>query len=147
MQRPYVKRLNKDEYTRPKMTFTDKLTNDDIETLLEDYKQVDDINKVPVGTHLRYFTVKNGVKKFRTGGLLYNNVGLPKFVVLTNGNKSWSVQVKDTVFFKKMSITEIKEEYDDIIDELEKKIAELEQKNNNLRNYIRESQNKGIIKK
>ena len=46
-----------------------------------------------------------------------------------------------------MSITEIKEEYDDIIDELEKKIAELEQKNNNLRNYIRESQNKGIIKK
>ncbi|AYV82198.1 MAG: hypothetical protein Homavirus15_7 [Homavirus sp.] len=136
MEQPYKKRLNKDEYSRPKLTYTDKLTAEEIETLLDDYKKVDDIYQVPMGTHMRYFLVKNGVKKFRTGGILSNSTGLPKYVVLSNGTKTWSVQTKDTVFFKKMTLNEIKGDYEDIIDDLEKKVSDLEKKNTELRNYI-----------
>ena len=136
MDKNFKKKLNKDEYTRPKLTYTDKLTKDDIEDMLEDYKQVLDINKIPVGSHLRYFTMKNNVKKFRTGGVLHNNTGLPDYIVLSNGTRTWSVQTKNTTFFKKMNINEIKAEYEDIITDLEKKVTMLEKKNDELRFYI-----------
>jgi uncharacterized protein YeeX (DUF496 family) len=133
MAAPLQTKLNKDNFIRPKMTFTDKLSNDEIEDMLEDYKEVTDIYKIPLNTHLRYITTVNNVKKFRTGGVLYNNTGLPKYVILSNGKNSWSVQLKDTTFFRKMTIAEIKKEYEDLIEDLEKKVSELEKKNNDLR--------------
>ena len=137
MDKTFKKKLNKDTYVRPKLTFTDKLTKEGIEDLLEDYLQVDDIGKVPLGTHIRYFsTEKDGTKKFRTGGILQVTTGLPKYVILSNGTNTWSVQTQGTTFFKKMNITEIKNEYEAIITELEKKIAVLEKKTDDLRNYI-----------
>ncbi len=115
-----TKRLVNSEYKRPKITFTDKLTNEDIIDKLEDYEKVEDITKVPIGTHIRYFTMVDGEKKFRLGGTLVRTQGLPKYIVLSNGQFSWSVQMKDVVsIFKKMSIVEIKQEYEDIIEELE----------------------------
>jgi len=114
-------KLASDNYVRPKKTFTDKLTKEEIEEKLEDYKKVDDIYKVPLGTHIRYFTVSKGVKKFRTGGLLHRNDGLPDYVICNNGRNTWSVQVKNTIFFRKMTIKEIKKEYKDHIKSLEKK--------------------------
>ena len=60
------------------------------------------------------------------GGNLKINTKLPEYVILKNAiGKEWSVQVKDTIFFKKMSISEIKEEYEKIIDELNVKIKTL----------------------
>ena len=116
-----------EDYDRPKKTFTDNLSKEDIEKKLEDYKKIDDISKVPLDTHLRYFTKqKDGQLVFRMGGNLKINTKLPEYVILKNAvGKEWSVQVKDTIFFKKMSITEIKEEYEKIIDELNVKIKTL----------------------
>lgn len=118
-----------------KKTFTSNLTKDEINEKLQDYKLVDDISKVPLGTHLRYFIMKDGNKLFRMGGNLKRNLDLPKFVVLVNAlGTEWTVQIKDTTFYKKMSINEIKEEYDGIIDELHEKIkkykTKIEEKDN-----------------
>jgi len=65
---------------------------------------------------------------FRMGGNLKRNLDLPKFIVLKNAvGTEWTVQVKDTIFYKKMSIKEIKEEYELIISDLHQKIKKLKQ--------------------
>jgi len=120
-----------------KKTFTENLTKEEINDKLQDYKLVDDISKVPLGTHLRYFVIKNGVKLFRMGGNLKRNLDLPKFIVLVNAlGAEWTVQVKDTIFYKKMSLNEIKDEYDSIIEELHEKIKKykikIEEKDNTI---------------
>jgi hypothetical protein len=112
-----------------KKTFTENLTKEEINEKLEDYKLVDDISKVPLDTHLRYFVKKNNEMLFRMGGNLKRNLDLPNFIVLKNAiGTEWSVQVKDTIFYKKMSIKEIKEEYDGIISDLHNKIKKLKTK-------------------
>jgi len=99
---------NGGEEDNEKKTFTSNLTKDEINEKLQDYKLVDDISKVPLGTHLRYFIMKDGNKLFRMGGNLKRNLDLPKFVVLVNAlGAEWTVQIKDTTFYKKMSINEI----------------------------------------
>lgn len=112
-----------------KKTYTENLTKEEINEKLEDYKLVDDISKVPLDTHLRYFIKKDGEMLFRMGGNLKRNLDLPNYVVLKNAlGTEWTVQVKDTLFYKKMSIKEIKEEYDGIINDLHNKIKKLKTK-------------------
>ena len=124
-----------------KKTFTENLTKDEINEKLQDYKLVDDISKVPLGTHLRYFVMKDGTKLFRMGGNLKRNLDLPKFIVLVNAlGTEWTVQVKDATFYKKMSLKEIKEEYDGIIDELHEKIRKYKNKIEEKDNTIAELQ-------
>lgn len=121
-----MRKLSDNDYTRPKLTSTDKLTNEDIQDLLEDYKE-EDITKIPLGTHVRYFQEIDGQMKFRRGGFLKHNLGLPKYVMLDNKANTWSVQInKRTVFYRKMTLSEIKNEYEERIMELENKINELE---------------------
>jgi len=109
-----------------KKTFTENLTKDDINQKLEDYKLVEDISKVPLDTHLRYFIKKNGEMLFRMGGNLKRNLDLTNYIVLKNAQGiKWTVQVKDTIFYKKMTIKEIKDEYEGIINELHDKIKKL----------------------
>ena len=118
-----------DDKSLGKKTFTDNLTKEEINEKLEDYKLVEDISKVPLGTHLRYFVEKNGTKLFRMGGNLKRNLDLPNFIVLQNAmGVEWTVQIKDTTFYKKMTIKEIKEEYDGIIEDLHDKIKKLKAK-------------------
>lgn len=114
-----------DNYNRPKQTYTDKLSKNDIIAKLEDYKK-SDISKIPLGSHVRYFSLdKDGNKLFRMGGQLTKNDGLPNFVILSNGKSSWSVQTGGTTFFKKMSVSEMKNEYEKKLLEKDKKIKEL----------------------
>ena len=115
-------RLGYDNYERPKKTYTDTLSKDDIEDKLNGYKQIEDIYKVPLGSHLRYF-LKNKDKKyvFRLGGFLFRNEGLPKYIVMEANGKTWSVQVKNTIFYQKMSQREINDTYEDKLEELENK--------------------------
>ena len=114
------------KYDRPTQTYTDKLSKDDVEKKLEDYKKVDDIYKIPLNTHLRYFIKKDDQLVFRMGGILKNNNNLPDYVILKSATgPEWSVQVKDTIFFKKMTVSEIKEEYEKIITDLNIKIKKL----------------------
>lgn len=66
---------------------------------------------------------------FRMGGQLFKNNGLPEYVILKSGtNAQWSVQVKDTVFYRKMTLDEIKQEYEDIIKKKNEKIQALKEK-------------------
>jgi len=122
-----LKKLGSDDYKRPKHTATEKLSNEQIQKLLEDYTKVENINNVPVGTHLRYFSIdENNNKKFRRGGLLHNNKGLPDYVILSNGKQTWSVQVKNTIFYKKMTLVELKNKYKTRINTYAEKLNEFQ---------------------
>jgi hypothetical protein len=119
----------KNGFERPDITYTDQLSKEEIQEKLADYSKVEDIYKVPLGVHLRYFLNKDGQTLFRMGGQLFKNNGLPDYVILRSGtNAQWSVQVKDAIFYRKMTITEIKQEYDDIIKKKNEKIQALKEK-------------------
>ena len=119
----------KNGFERPEITYTDQLSKEEIQEKLADYSKVEDIYKVPLGVHLRYFLNKDGQTLFRMGGQLFKNNGLPDYVILKSGtNAQWSVQVKDAIFYRKMTITEIKQEYDDIIKKKNEKIQALKDK-------------------
>lgn len=126
------KQFKKNGYVRPETTITDQLSKEQIEEKLEDYKKVDDIFKVPLGVHMRYFSNVGGKRLFRMGGQLYKNTGLPDYVILNSGTAQWSVQVKDTIFYRKMTLQEIKTEYQSIIDELIEKNKKLKDENKKL---------------
>ena len=118
----WTNRLRKDDYKRPPQTYTDKLSREDVVDKLNGYKKVDDIIKVPLGTHLRYFKkLETGKDKFCMGGFLHKNTGIPNYVILKNDKSSWTVQLNTATFFRKMSNTEIMDEYEDKLDELQKK--------------------------
>lgn len=130
---------SKNGYVRPAVTMTDQLSKEQIEEKLEDYVKVDDIYKVPLGVHMRYFSNVNGKMVFRMGGLLHKNTGLPEYVILSTtptGKPGWSVQVKDTIFYRKMTLNEIKTEYQGIIDDLIEKNKKLKDENKKLNEKI-----------
>ena len=80
---------------------------------------------------MRYFITSidkktgNVTRKFRLGGVLANKDNADKYIILSNGTFSWSVQVNTAIFFKKMTIDEIKEEYEDIIHDKNLEIKQL----------------------
>ena len=122
-------KYKKNGFERPEITYTDQLSKEEIQDKLADYSKVEDIYKVPLGVHLRYFVKKDGQMLFRMGGQLFKNNGLPEYVILKSGtNAQWSVQVKDTVFYRKMTLDEIKKEYEDIIKKKNEKIQALKEK-------------------
>ena len=66
-----TKRLTKENYARPPETYTERLTKEDIKEKLADYQKVDDISTVPIGTHIRYFTVVSGKQLFKNRRTLF----------------------------------------------------------------------------
>ncbi|XWV26635.1 hypothetical protein QJ857_gp0426 [Tupanvirus soda lake] len=132
----YVQKLGSDKtYKRPKKTFQETLSADEISKLLQGYEKVDEIADVPLNTHIRYFkTNPDGSQTFRTGGFLHNKQNPEKFVMLSNGKQIWSVQTKGTVFFKKMSQ---KDEIAAIHALYKKKLAEKDETISKLKKYIR----------
>jgi hypothetical protein len=118
--------LVNDNYKMPKETYTDRLDENDIGDLLSDYVKVDNIMEVSVNTHIRYFTLITDktkgtiTRKFRMGGFLSNKNNGHVYIILSNGRKTWSVQTKNTVFYRKLTINEIKEEYEKDISEYKK---------------------------
>jgi hypothetical protein len=146
--------MNNNEYVRPKITKTDTLTKEEIKQLLENYEKVEDITKVNIGTRLRYFDIKDPHnKKFRYGGVLVA-VHAPVYIVLS-GKKglSFSVQIKDAIFFKEIKTEEVHKEYEEVIKKLEEKyrtvkynlkdaeetINKLEKENHKLKKLLREN--------
>ena len=107
------KRLSRDsQYNRPEKTYQQTLSNQDIKEKLKDYKKVENIKSVSIGTHCRYFTIDSKTKEkvFRLGGNLNKIDPEGRFIILTNGTLSWSVQIANSIFFQKMTETEAKEE-------------------------------------
>ena len=113
---PFLKSLIKSNFQRPKITYTDTLQNkDSMQEKLKNYERADDIDDVPLNTHVRYVTLDKEKKQvFRLGGLLKKIHS--KYVQLTNGTHIWSVQryhysddqsddepIFETVFFRIIS--------------------------------------------
>ena len=81
------KRLSRDKsYVRPTKTFQETLSNTDIKERLKEYKKVDNIKTVSIGTHCRYFSVDLNTKQkvFRLGGNLNKIDPEGRYVILTN---------------------------------------------------------------
>ena len=101
-------------YQRPETkTYQERLTNEDIKEKLKEYTKVDDIQNVPISTHIRYFIIDEQPKKhkFRLGGLLKKIDPLNRYIELSNGQtQPWSVQILNTIFYKKLTDDEKKEE-------------------------------------
>ena len=116
------------KYKRPKKTFQDNLSEEEIKKLLIDYEPVKDISTVPNNTHIRYFLLKDGKKSFRMGGNLTKIDTDKGYIVLSNGKMNWSVQLKDTILFQKLSIDNIKQYYENKLKKYKKKIKQLENK-------------------
>ena len=103
-----TKRLSRDtSYKKTAKSYQDKLSPDEIKQKLEEYKQVEDIDEINLNSHLRYFSFnpKTGKKQFRLGGFLTKID--KEYVILSNGNLSWSVQKKNTVFSLVLLSTQI----------------------------------------
>lgn len=113
MENKGTKKLTKDNgYSRPDKTYQDKLSNQEIKEKLKEYKKVVNIKAVSIGTHLRYFSVdpKSKEKVFRLGGTLNKIDPEGKYIVLSNGSVTWSVQIPNAIFYQKMTEAEFKEE-------------------------------------
>ena len=135
MPRNTTKRLNNNNSNK---SYQESLSPAEIKKKLEEYQQVDDIDDVKIGTHLRYFTFNpsTGKKQFRLGGFLSKTD--KDYIVMNNGEFSWSVQKDKTVFFKKLSFGELKDELvEKISKKYEKKIIELTEENFNLKNALK----------
>jgi mannose-1-phosphate guanylyltransferase len=145
MDKKITKRLSRDtNYKKSGKSYQEKLSPSEIKKKLEEYSQVEDIRKVSIGTHMRYFTFnpKTGEKQFRLGGFLSKIDPEMKYVILQNGSFSWSVQLSGTVFFKKMSFTELKEELKEkIYKKFEKQISNLKKENFKLKETLKEIKN------
>ena len=140
MSTKITKRLSRDTtYNKTKKSYQDNLSPADIKQKLEEYTQVEEIKKVPLNSHLRYFSFnpKTGKKQFRLGGFLTKID--KEYVVLSNGSLSWSVQIKNTVFIQKLTFSELKEELTQkISSKYEKKIKKLMEENEKLKLTLKE---------
>ena len=114
-----TKKISETKYKRPIITYTDKLSKQQIKELLIDYEQIkslEELQNISSGTHLRYFEKKNNELKFRTGGILTVS-GFPEYLILSSGQVSWSVQIKKCIFFKRITIKQVKAEYNKLLHE------------------------------
>jgi hypothetical protein len=108
-------RLSSYKGPRPKETFQSQLTEAEIEDRLKLYKKIDNVEeiaKLPLNTHIRYFSVTKDdkgkkIKKFRLGGFLNNKDNYDKYIVLTTKNISWSVDTKTSILYRKFKDDEI----------------------------------------
>nr|QFG73983.1 MAG: hypothetical protein [Megaviridae environmental sample] len=134
MQRP--QRLSNDtQYKRPERTYQQKLTEDDIKEKLADYERVEDITKIPINTHIRYFAYlqddenpKKLKRAFRMGGFLKNKDNCEKYIILSNGSKSWSVNSEKSILYRKLKPNEIMDKNErKIRKKFEKEINQLKQ--------------------
>ncbi len=145
MDKKITKRLSRDtNYKKNGKSYQEKLSPSEIKKKLEEYSQVKDISQLSIGIHIRYFTFnpKTGEKQFRLGGFLSKIDPTMKYVILQNGSFSWSVQIQNTIFFKKMSFSELKEELKEkIYKKFEKQISNLKKENFKLKETLKEIKN------
>ncbi len=126
-----TKKIARTNYQRPNQTYQENLTKQQIKEQLKDYKKCNEITMLSIGCHVRYFSTDPQTKKtlFRLGGTVNKIDPEYRFIILTNGTVSWSVQIANTTFWKKLTESEIKEE---LKEEIRKEIMteEIEPVNN-----------------
>ncbi len=134
-----TKRLSADtEYKKTGKSIQQNLSPDEIKEKLKEYTPLESIDEAQLNSHIRYFSIDNkGKKQFRLGGFLTKID--TDYVVLSNGKLSWSVQKKNSIFFKKLSYDELKEELiEKISNKFEKKIMSLEKENEMLKTTLKD---------
>jgi hypothetical protein len=156
-----TKKIARTTFDRPAKTYQENLTKQQIKEQLKDYKEVNDITMLSIGCHTRYFTTdpKTKVKLFRLGGIINKIDPEYRFIILTNGTVSWSVQIANTTFWKKLTESEYKEELKEEIRkeimtedapthtlekenlELKKELKELSKKNDKLIEQLKKIEN------
>jgi hypothetical protein len=158
-----TKRISRNKYNNNNnndKTYQETLTNEQIKEYLNDYSQVEDIKQIGISTHLRYFTIdsKTNKKLFRLGGYLNKFGDNGEYIILSNGNLSWSVQIKNSIFYKKMTDKELKEEIKQEIltetqnqmisefEDLKKEYKNIEKKYKNLDKKYKELEEINLIK-
>jgi len=142
MDKKITKRLSRDTtYKKKGKSYQESLSPADIKKKLEEYSQVEDITQVEIGTHIRYFTFnpETNEKQFRLGGFLAKIDPKMKYIICQNGSLSWSVQIDKTIFFKKMSFSDLKEELTETIKKkYESQIKSLKKENKKLKAALKE---------
>jgi hypothetical protein len=124
-----------------KRSYQDTMTAKQIAQKLEGYIEVTDLSKVPINTHLRYFSLRKNLetnkleKKFRIGGFLKKKDQVDKYIILTNNTASWSVDTQKSIFYRKMKNTEVAESY-------EKKMKDIKRENKKLKKELEKLQRK-----
>ena len=144
-----TKRLTKDT-KKTNNSYQNNLSPEEIKEKLEEYKRVDDITTVALNAHLRYFIVdeKTGDKQFRLGGFLTKINTEKGYVILSNGQLSWSVQLNNSIFFKKMTFQELKEELIEDVGKIYKsEISKLKNENKKLKETLKEIKNQAVKSK
>ena len=126
----------KSSFERKRDAIEKTLTDEEINTLLDDYVEIDDPTTVELDTHIRYFTIlfENGVamKIFRLGGKLHAVSPEGDYIILKHGQNIIQVEINNAIFYKQLSINEIKKEYEEILDKYEDEIMELKEINRGL---------------
>jgi len=128
-------RLSSYKGPRPQNTYQSKLTETEIEDKLKMYQKIENVNeiaKIPLGTHIRYFSIvkenNKKIKKFRLGGFLEKKDDYDKYIILTNKNLSWSVDTQNSILYRKLK--------DEEIDKTQKKLkAQTEMADDELNKY------------
>lgn len=141
MSTSVTKRLSRDKsYNKTKQSYQESLSPNEIKEKLEEYKKVSDITSVPLNTHIRYFTInkKTGEKQFRLGGFLTKINTENQYVILSNNTLSWSVQIKNTIFFRKLTFKEFKQE---IHEKYKNELDKYKKENKLLKETLREIKN------
>lgn len=149
---PQTKRLGLDtRYVKPEKTFQQTLTKEQIDEYLLGYKQVNNIAEVPLNTMLRYYSVYtdkktgNQRKNFRIGGKLINKDYPSKYVVLSNGQKSWSVQSGSSIFYYKQPTNEVIKEHRQETSNLKKEFTkQIEMSEQNIQ-YVNKQSEKDLL--
>jgi len=122
------------EYKRPAVTVQDQLAPEDIKEKLKDYKHIKDPKTITVNSHLRYM-IKNPKEGtgFRLGGYVKLIDIEKRYLVLTNGKHSWSVQFDGNDFFKKVSP---EDQSNQEVEKIKKEIEKLRTENKLLRDTL-----------
>ena len=155
MDKKSHKRISEVQYVGPQKTLTQQLTSDEIKDLLDGYKQTS-FDELKPFYHVRYYKKdkKTNEVKFQTGGTIIKINDEKRYVVLSSGTLSWSVQNEGTIFYQAVPLSEMKIElenkYKDEIQKLtnenniltayatklDSKVTELTNENNKLKKEL-----------
>lgn len=113
----------------PKKDIPDTTIFMDVNEIKEKLKLYDrieskDVKDLHIGTRITYIEVMpDKTFKFKSGGVMIINA-YPKYLMLTNNKKTWSVQLDRHIIFREQY-----QNYMNKIKELEKKVKKLEKIN------------------
>lgn len=125
-----------DKQKNKRYEYTDK----EINAMIDDYVEVpkEEYNTLTRGTHIRYFREvvdENGNKKkqFNSGGIITYIDKEYRYVYLTGFKSRWPVQLNDQIIILKLiTLDELRDEYEELLDDYEREIVELKKINRKL---------------